>query len=66
MSGLIREVSVLSPRRQLVEPRACVAWLGRASSPAVVSSNAAGEAATNHPPGALLRRPNVGQVVGVR
>ncbi len=60
----ILELSLLSPSRQPAEPRARVAWIGPEDSP--MERTSAGEEVLHLPAGQLLRRPNVGRVLGVR
>ena len=60
LRGIIKEISILSPTVQAAEPRARVEWIGEP-----VTKRSAGEV-IQHPPGALIRRPGIGQVLGVR
>lgn len=62
--GLVTEVSLLSPGVRPEEPRARVVLLERVEAPAAETTRAPGDVLL--PAGAMLRRPNVGAVLGVR
>jgi hypothetical protein len=68
LRALITEVSVLSPSAAPAESLARVCLVGEASSPAARSSDrlVAGDEVIRHPRGVRLRRPGIGQVIGVR
>ena len=66
--ALVREVTVLSPGRKPAEPCADVPLLRQVSPAAegVASSLAAAGENIVNPTGAVLRRPGIGQVLGIR
>jgi hypothetical protein len=62
--ALIDEISVLTPARQPKEPLARVCWVGEPSA-ARTSSDRPTDGEVFHG-GGLIRRPGIGQVLGVR
>ena len=66
ISGMVTEVSLLSPGNQPAEPGAKVWHIERtpAAAPTTAARAPAGEA-YYEPPGKIIRR-NIGQVLGVR
>jgi hypothetical protein len=64
-SCLLKKISVLTPATAPAEPLARVCLVEELPAAAATPGSAAGEV-IYHPPGAIIRRPGLGRVLGMR